>query len=171
MQWLQRLRAHLARRRTPPAAQEVADAPATRLPTAGAAQELAAQAPLFCGLYEPLYQLAQENPRSREAVLGEWRTRAEHKGLQRLVAVLTAMSRQPPSQAAGALLPLLEQAGIQREPDGPLLLDEAAALRYGMLGGSGLVPGTTAQVLSPAWRQGELILERGILLPMTEERP
>lgn len=170
-QWLQRLKARLAHRRQPPALQDPPEAPASRLPTADAVREIAAQAPLFCGLYEPLYQLAQGNPLSREAVWDEWRVRATHKELQRLLAVLTAYGQQPPAQAAGALLPLLEEAGIQREPDGQLLVDERTALRYGMLDGSDLTPGAAAQVLAPAWRQGDIILERGVLLPMTEERP
>ena len=135
-----------------------------------------ANAQVFSGLYEPLYTMCGRG-RFRKGLIGDWYERTAYmQNAPAYSAVWAEKLREYESweQDEGMrlmkeLLRFVQSCGIQRDAAQRLTVDETTYARYHMAEGERLEHGQQARVVTPYWRIGNTILEKGTI--EKEERP
>ena len=136
---------------------------------ARAAQELAAQADKFEGLYEPAYLFVQQG-QSIPSPLREWTTRARRISPDgELAACLQKLSENPrlqknPRRQVKGILRLIRAAGICREKyqGRALTISSRQVNAYIALDGHEIHVGETVQVIKAAWYLNGQAVEHGL---------
>ena len=113
----------------------------------------------FFGIYENLYLVAQAGGDTPQCNLTDWDIRMEElSGAPDLVRLWKALRGHP-----AEFLAFVMDCGVQR--DGRKTIEAGSETRYSyfLSDGTPLEPGRTYAVLLPCWKNGTVLLERGIL--------
>lgn len=143
---------------------------------AAIAAGLRERASSFVGLYEPVYQVSRGAVEFRDSVFGEWCLRVENLELddtfsQVFLALFSSAEtweRKATIQRAAFLLSCFEKAEILRDTQRSLTADPATGNWYSALDGEDLLPGERLKVKKPCWRQGDKLMERGLVVRKAE---
>ncbi|MBR6164387.1 MAG: hypothetical protein IKQ45_00485 [Clostridia bacterium] len=137
---------------------------------------LRTNAKLFNGLYAGLVRVGSGNAKTPQKALKEWYDRTRFKWEDGEITKLCEKSlcpvieRSNPDECAswaGLLLKAAEAAGLQREEEKHLVLNEQNANSYTEWNGKELYVGDTVEVMLPAWYQNGELIEQGICTLLT----
>lgn len=130
----------------------------------------------FVGLYEPVYQVSRGAVRFGVTVFGEWCLRVENLELDddfshvflALFSNVEIWDEKITVRRAAFLLSCFEGAGILRDPRKTFTADPSTGNWYSSMDGEDVMPGNRLKVKKPCWKQGEKLMERGIVTQAVE---
>lgn len=136
------------------------------------------RAETFVGLYEPVYQVSRGAVEFRKSVFGEWCLRVENlqldDGFSREFLALFSNAeewdKKDTVQRAAFLLSCFEGMDILRDTRRAITADDDTSNWYSSLDGEDILPGDQLKVKKPCWRQGNTLMERGLVLKSAGEQ-
>lgn len=130
----------------------------------------------FVGLYEPVYQVSRGAVKFGVSVFGEWCLRVENLELDNefshvflaLFSNAEAWDEKITVQRAAFLLSCFEKAEILRDTQNTFTANTATGNWYSSMDGEDIMPGDCLKVKKFCWRQGEKLMERGLVTRKTK---
>ena len=138
---------------------------------------LTVRADVFIGLYEPVYQVSRGAVEFRKSVFGEWCLRIENLQLNddfsrvflALFSNAEGWEKKVTIQRAAFLLSCFESAEILRDERRTIIADDDTSNWYSSLDGEDILPGDKLKVKKPCLKQGDNLMERGLIVKSTGE--
>ena len=134
------------------------------------ADVLRTNASTYVGLFSGLWRVKDGKTKKARSVFVEWDARTRYSLAHTpagkvcqwaLHPLIKGAASELYTKWAGLLLRAAEQAGIERESETEIVLNETSALAYIEWDGEALYCGDRAEVISPAWYQNGHVLEQG----------
>lgn len=124
---------------------------------------------VFCGLFNGMYELSQGRMKRKKSVLNEWYGRVKNRldadaleaADEKIKPLIAEELPDETKQIAGKILKAAELAGIRREANAELILDEKNFEDYGNFDGEDFSPGDSISILAAAWYKNDVLLEKG----------
>lgn len=128
----------------------------------------------FAGLYEPMYCCSKNGKYAkRKAVFETWGAAVNELGVENADFISaynkkfgkadTWKGGKKFKKNAKLLLKSIKRAGVTRDRADTVVFDSTTLEKYDFSGSAELSEGEILEVLSPYWRKGEVILQKGII--------
>lgn len=139
--------------------------------TAVAQEEFRNKVEKFSGAYEAIYQVANGTSTTANEVLADWNTRIHYlnscPNVQKLWSFLFTgyenLLTEQQAQNAKSFVDFLFSAGIERDNQSEIIIDNATRFKYYTLNNEEFVIEQKMKVMLPCWSIDDKVLEKGIL--------
>lgn len=133
--------------------------------------EFISNAEAFCGLYEPVYRLAQGKRRAKTGVFADFYVRVNNlSGAEELIEFWNsnfsdyeAWDEVQNALKAQELLRFFNECGAARDNSSEITIDNSTYKKYSTEDGEIIESGLSAKVILPCWYLRDFILEKGII--------